>query len=419
MPADDTAPDSAVAPPHDRHVPPAGDRPSLTVALAALMGMQIVITGTQFAPGILAPKLGLTTDMVGLFSMVGFLVAMGTALSGGLLVARVGSFRMGALCLVTLSLGIVMLLAGGGTVGLITAGILVGLAFGPETPASAAILAKITTPAQRPLVFSVRQTGNQIGAALGSLALPPLALIAPLAGLWLLLAAALAMALWLFVLGRRYDHLTRGATRPFDIAGAFRLIAGTPALKALALASIGFGAVQLALNAFFVTFAVRELALSHIASGQLLAVAQIGGLVGRLGAGVVATRWLSPLGVLISLGGVMAASTVVTALAGHHLPVAALVPLMFVFGMSASGWNGLFFAEVTRLAPADRAAEATGTILATCFSGVVLSSLLGGQIGASAGLGLVFASLGLVALAATLPLVLLMRAERAPHRRVQ
>ena len=51
-----------------------------------------------------------------------------------------------------------------------------GLAFGPETPASTALLGKLVTDERRALVFSVRQTGNQIGAVLGSLSLPAIAI---------------------------------------------------------------------------------------------------------------------------------------------------------------------------------------------------------------------------------------------------
>ena len=49
---------------------------------------------------------------------------------------------------------------------------MLGFAYGPETPASSTLLSRITPPAKRPLVFSLRQTGNQSGAMIGSLALP-------------------------------------------------------------------------------------------------------------------------------------------------------------------------------------------------------------------------------------------------------
>jgi hypothetical protein len=45
--------------------------------------------------------------------------------------------------------------------------------------------------------------------------------------------------------------------------------------------------------------------------------------------------------------------------------------LAFLFGGSAVGWNGVYLAEVARIAPAGLAGSATGASLATTYSGVV------------------------------------------------
>ena len=87
---------------------------------------------------------------------------------------------------------------------LLLAGLCLGLAFGPETPASTALLGRLVTDERRPLVFSVRQTGNQIGAVCGSLALPAIAIW--LAPQWSY-AAVGACAIW-------RDHCIRVAAAP-------------------------------------------------------------------------------------------------------------------------------------------------------------------------------------------------------------
>jgi hypothetical protein len=48
--------------------------------------------------------------------------------------------------------------------------------------------------------------------------------------------------------------------------------------------------MQLPLNAYLVTLAVDRLALEHVGAGLLLAIAQLGGLIGRLLWGLIATR---------------------------------------------------------------------------------------------------------------------------------
>jgi predicted MFS family arabinose efflux permease len=66
-------------------------------------------------------------------------------------------------------------------------------------------------------------------------------------------------------------------------------------------------------------------------------------------------------------------------------PFMTLAALCFAFGLTASGWNGLFLAEVARLAPAGRVSEATGGVLITSFAGLVLGPPLFGLLVAWSG----------------------------------
>ena len=57
-----------------------------------------------------------------------------------------------------------------------------------------------------------------------------------------------------------------------------------------------------------------------------------------------------------------------------------LAGLMFVFGASASGWNGVYLAEVARQAPAGAVSKATSGTLAFTFLGVMVGAPLFGLI---------------------------------------
>ena len=107
--------------------------------------------------------------------------------------------------------------------------------------------------------------------------------------------------------------------------------------------------MQISLNAFLVSFCVVELEMTLTAAGAALAMAQTGGLVGRVFWGVVGDRLGHTRLVLGPLGLAMAAAAVATVATEWTFP--ALVTLCFFFGLTASGWNGLFLAEVARLAP--------------------------------------------------------------------
>jgi MFS family permease len=57
-----------------------------------------------------------------------------------------------------------------------------------------------------------------------------------------------------------------------------------------------------------------------------------------------------------------------------------VLALAIAFGASATGWNGVFLAEVARLAPPGMASAATGGALAVTFLGVVLGPALFGLL---------------------------------------
>jgi hypothetical protein len=77
----------------------------------------------------------------------------------------------------------------------------------------------------------------------------------------------------------------------------------------------------------------------------------------------------------------------------------------FAFGVTASGWNGVFLAEVARLAPEGRVGEATGAVLMFGFAGLVLGPLVMAGVAAVANLSVAYGLLGLSTLIGTLALM--------------
>lgn len=375
----------------------------LLPALMAMTALQAIVALALFAPGVLAPRLGLGERNIALFTTGCFAVGMIGALRGGALVSRLGSFGVAALSMV--SVAAAMGLASIGTSwALLAAGLVLGLAFGPETPASSALLGRLARPEQRPLIFSVRQTGNQIGGILGSLLLPGLALAYPGAGYPLIAAIALAAGLIYFALRPIYDPLTRSAPAAMSLSG-LALLRADPALRRLALASMPFSAMQLGLNAFFVTYLTASLGLAHVSAGLLLGIAQAGGLVGRLSWGAVAGRIGASVPVITGLGFGMAGAAACAAMVPAGAPFALVAPLAFLFGLTASGWNGVFLAEVARIAPEGRVGEATGAVLAASYAGLVSGPPLIAGLAALGGLRLAYAALAGACLLAALQLM--------------
>jgi MFS family permease len=366
-----------------------------------MTALQMLVAATLTAPAVMAPRIGIDAATLGLYATAACLVGMATTFFGGMLAARYGSFRLATVCaLMVLAANTLAALAGASAL-LIAAGIVLGLAYGPETPASSAMLWRVTPPAQRPLVFSIRQTGNQSGMMIGSLALPWFAAANPTWGYAAIVVLTLAAIAVFERLRPRYDPLVLGAAATIRLREALRLLLASRDLRRLAIASVPFSALQIALNAFMVTYAVGTLKLDLVAAGVLLATAQAGGLSGRLGFGFLATRYVSPSLTVALLGFGMSAAAFVTALAGPAWPWPALLVLSYVFGLTASGWNGVFLSEIARLAPEGRVAEATGAVLVPGFSGLVLGPLFIAATASLIGLGPAYAILGSATLAGT------------------
>jgi MFS family permease len=376
-------------------------RTALLPALVAMTALQALVALAMFAPGVLAPQMALGAGELSLYAVIVFGTGAVTAVWGGVLADRFGSMRIAALvaCAVMAGMAAVALLPPPAM--LVIAGLMIGLAFGPETPASSALLARLTPPAKQPLVFSVRQTGNQAGAMLGSLALPALGLaVSPAAG-FTAIAIVAALALVVFLgLRRRYDHGPAGAhVRPLSLAASLLMLRADARLARLALASLPYSAMQMALNTYFVLFAVKHLDLGVAGAGALLALAQGAGLAGRVGFGILVMRGVPAISLIALIGTGMASAAALVAVAGPLLPPLVLTVVVALFGLTASGWNGVFLAEVARLAPPGRVGEATGAVLMASYTGLVLGPIAVGGIAAAAGLRASFLVLAVAAAA--------------------
>ena len=172
-----------------------------------------------------------------------------------------------------------------------------------------------------------------------------------------------------------------------------------PQLRELAISSFTFSGMQMCLGSYLVVALTARAGFSITAAGAALSVAMIGGVIGRLAWGVVADWWFSPRSLLGFLGVTMSAAAFFMAAVSTQWPVVAIYLLAFVFGASAVGWNGVYLAEVARIAPTGRAGAATGASLAMTYSGVVVLPLLFWVVQMSTeSYGTAFVSIGVLSL---------------------
>lgn len=374
--------------------------------LAVTILIQVMITGVALTPPVFAAEagaaMGLDPLYIGFYTAVVYLGATVMSPPAGGLVLRWGALRVSQVCLGLVGLGLALFALSSPLLAVVAA-LLIGVGYGPVTPASSHILARTTPPEKRGLVFSLKQTGVPAGGMLAGVAVPPLVLWLGWQGAALVVAGvAVALLVAIQPLRPRLDEDRRGAgqsLRLAALAGPLRLIWSQRPLRLLALASFPFAALQLSLSTFLVLYLVQEVGLGLVEAGLILAASQAGGVGGRILWGWMADRWLGARAMLVVLALGMAASALALALLDETAARWVLVLVCIAFGATALGWNGVYLAEVAHLAPKGAAAEATGGVLFVTYAGVVAGPALFGLFaGLPGGYALAFALSGLASL---------------------
>lgn len=366
--------------------------------LMAMAGLTVPVFAVP-----LAADLGISPGWVGLYMSAVFIVAMFSGVLGGAAVVRLGAIRVAQLCLAVAGAALALMTVGA-VHWAVLAALMIGFSYGPPTPASSHILARVTPPRFMPIVFSLKQTGVPAGGALAGALVPAMVLAWGWRGAaWAVAGACFAAALLLQPLHGRFDaDRDRKHRIGRDLAGPLRLVMRDPAMRRLAFLAGAFSAVQMSLVAYLVTFLVQELRLDLVAAGAVLAAAQLAGVGGRILWGLVSGTLLGARWLLFMLGLVMAVASVM--LAGFHpaSPSWLLYVVAVLFGASAIGWNGVMLAELARIAPPGMAGVATGGSIFITFAGVTISpALFSGLLALGLGYKSGFLMLGMIAVAGT------------------
>ncbi len=349
---------------------------AITFAVQAMVALAIY--GAPVMAPVAAPALGVSASAVGYYIAAAYFGSMlSSAVAGGWL-ARFGPIRISQIGLMLCLAG--LLLSASAWVPLVLlGGFVVGLGYGPATPASSVILVHAAPREIFSLVFSIKQTGVPAGGVLAGLLVPMLVL--SLGWQWgaaVIGVACLALALAIQPARALYDTELKPDAR-IALASAFAPVAmvlRVPALRVMCISSFVYGGVQIAMVTYLVSFVIEDFGLSLVAAGALMSASQVASVVGRIGWGLLADRALGRRVVLGILGIGMGLSALASLAASPAWPAWLLVAYASVFGATAVGWNGVFLAEVARIAPEGRTSEATGGCLFFTFLGVVLTPLL-------------------------------------------
>ncbi len=346
-------------------------------AVSSMLGVTTMTSMAVFTVAVFAPAaakdIGVEATAIGAFTAVVYLIAMGSGLVSGALTDRYGALRVSQATMLFTALGLAAFTFATPWAAVVSA-VLLGMGYGTMNPASAHVLMGVSSPRWRPLMFSIKQTGVPLGGLLAGALVPWMVVELGWRQAALIVGAgAVVLLVAMQPMRKTFDrHRRPGApTSGLGMAALVRLAFAHRALRRLAAVGFAYAGCQVSVGAFFVVYMTEALGLPLLEAGAVFAVIQGGGIFGRLFWGGVSARVAPARWVLAGLGLLMAVSVSGLAAATADWPFWALAGLGAGVGLSNFGWNGVYLAEVARLAPGGRVAEATGSVQFIMYGGVV------------------------------------------------
>jgi MFS family permease len=283
--------------------------------------------------------------------------------------------------------------------------LVIGLGYGPVSPASSHLMAGIVGHRSLNLIFSIRQAGAPLGVLLTGLLLPPIVVaFGWRAALVLLAVAAAALALATLPVVRGIDAAQPPRDAGMGVLGPAREVIATASLRRLVATSFLFSAMLATLNAFVPTVVSALGGLDLARAGLCAAAAQAGAIGGRLLWGLVADRALKPDTTLALIGALMAGAALALGSIDATSSFAAVLAISAWLGATAGGWGGVVMAQAARLAPPGGVGRVASGVMVFNYLGVMLGPPVVGIVLAVS--GSFFGALAAVAAVAALGAVI-------------
>jgi MFS family permease len=365
-------------------------------ALSATLLVQVVSSFAAAAVPLLGPILmqrwNLPPESIGYVSAAVSLGICWCLACGGPMLDHHGPIRTLQLGLAAICLGLLLLSQPAATLGFVGA-LVLGLGTAPNNPAGSTMLMRTAPPRHRNLIFSIRQAGVPLGGAIAGVSVAPVVDRLGLAQTLWLVAAVVGLSLLAVQPFRRPLDLERGPANrrwprmflsPSALRRSAEVIRSHPLLPLVTGMGISFSIAQASVQAFTATYLVTQHGKGLAEAGYFVAVLLVASTFSRIVLGWLADRWRRGLLLLCLLLLVTSAALIlfVWSAAG---PPWALYGCVALIGATSLGWNGVYMAELARLAPPARIGDVTSAAnlfgFAGSFCGPLVFALIASRTG--------------------------------------
>jgi predicted MFS family arabinose efflux permease len=343
--------------------------------------------GIPAIASLIRADLGLTLAQAGSFLSAYYIGPSLVSLPAGTLADRWGVKRMLVLGQIVIAAGLLAASTATSYVPLTLLLIGAGFGYGMLNPTSTKAVMGWAPTAHRATLVGLKQVGLPLGGMLGAALLPTLAIALGWRRALVVSAILIALgAIASLVVYRDPPDVALPPAAPGS-RGAIASVLMSRDLWLLSLATGVFAAMQTVWMSYLVLYLQGAVGLTLIGASRLLALAQFGGMTGRVLFGMLSDRLFAGRRRLpLVLAGVSsAACTIVIAWTGAGASTAGLSALAFVFGVVGIGWNGVQHTWMAELAGPRAAGTAVGLGLAVSSAGVTLGPLIFGYFVQRAG----------------------------------
>ena len=358
------------------------------VILVVLWTTYLVVFLNRLSVGPLAPflkeELGISSAQVGMVlsaAAIGYIV---TQFPTGWVVDRVGARWPIAIGELIAGTSMIVLFFTPSYLWLLIFMFATGLGCGFLQPATTQGVIIWFPQRERATVMGLKQTAVNIGGIITAVTLPAVALaLGWRYGFLFLGIISIAIGVTAFLLYREpVTQTSPGAKHTMDAMAVPLLdIIKNREIWLVASGGIFLTWVEFAVMAHLVLYLTEVLLFSVVAAGGLLAMSEAAGAIARPVSGFLSDRVFAgrrkPL--FMFMAGTASAMCLIVGLFGSHLSWL-LYPVLFLLGLGAIGFGGLYLTLVAELAGRRGAGKAAGMAATVSMSGTVLGPIVFGHI---------------------------------------
>jgi MFS family permease len=373
----------------------------IPAAVASSLLVQTVNSLLAASIPILAPQIavdsGWSVDLIMFYGPILYVAALGFNFQVPNILRHTGGMGLGLICVVLSVVGLLCLLPLS-SVFAVVAPMWIGAANAGMNPASSQMLGPRTTSRTAGLIMAIKQTGVPLGGVLAGVLVPLFVLQWGWKGaLFSFVIVGLMTVLFLFPTVRWLSGSAQKSQAFRPLEPAKRALA-LPGMKSFIMAAVTFGATQQYLRSFLTVYLVNSLGLSLTVAGLAFGASQAAGIVGQILWAVISDRVLSPHATMALLGTLMTVAGILTGVLTSHWPVAGIIAVTMLFGLTAAGFIPVVYGQVARLSPpGDVGAITSGTNI-FILSGMLVGPLVFGAIASTFSYSTAFAALTICSL---------------------